>query len=71
MRFEVIVIVTVKVKVKMEDLGEEKRMMPRILRRERELMFLAVLLAILSAAFLTACSAEQSHLMSTFYNYSS
>jgi len=39
--------------------------------RERELMFLAVLLAIFSATFLAACSAEQSNLMSTFYNYSS
>ena len=39
MTFDVAVIVTVKVTVKVKDLGEEERMLPRILRRERELMF--------------------------------
>ena len=41
MTFEVTVIVTVKVTVKVKYLGEEERMQPRIILREgeRELMF--------------------------------
>ena len=36
MTFEVTVIVTVKVTVKVKDLGEEERMMPRMLLRDGE-----------------------------------